>query len=325
MQYVVSVPPGGSAIAPSGVNIYVQPDWWIDQPDTVYPVPLTSQAIEAAIAGVISFQQTLLASEPPSSSTAVVNIPTNCEALIILASTATGTVPQVQGVTTSIFYPVLNANPGQDSTIFFVAIGSPVDTQVVVTWGGSLTGNWYVISDNGPRFLATVDSSEGYVGFSPNNIGKLVAGLDNSSGLGHPIMRALLTATTGTLFNTPVAPNASKSGDHPVPDIALAYIGQSAVSGATTLLGAPGSGMRYRVYSVACNEAPTASGSSANAAAVVTCGAQLLCPYQYPGMTFSEVFDLPGIPMPLNTAIVLTQFGTTPIGGCTVSYTTEPL
>jgi len=96
--------------------------------------PLTAAAIAAAIAGTITFPQTLLASVPGGTLTATVTLPPNCETLIIITNQAAEQPITVRGVTSTFYYQCSNVGNGSNT---FVAMVSPaIDFQVAVTITG---------------------------------------------------------------------------------------------------------------------------------------------------------------------------------------------
>lgn len=60
VTYTMSLPPSGPATAPTGQPVYLQVDWWIGSgtPPGSYPGALVSQAVEAAISGIVAVDVT---------------------------------------------------------------------------------------------------------------------------------------------------------------------------------------------------------------------------------------------------------------------------
>jgi hypothetical protein len=154
-----TVPPGGSAVAATGSTTYVQCTYYTaggGPPDGVYPLSLTSQAIQAAIAGVIDTQsvQTLANTVAGLTAAATVTLPTGTSTLIILANTAglaaTYGLIMAQGVTTGLFYPVYPSIEQADTA--YVGVTGAIDTQITITFSGEIpTTTWYIIADTFSR------------------------------------------------------------------------------------------------------------------------------------------------------------------------------
>lgn len=139
IQVVMSVPPGGSSVAPG--DAYVQADWYLSgsaPPDGTYPVSLTAQAL------LSQAQDTLLASVPPATLVQSVTLPANSQTIEVLFPSGTAsTTATVVGNTTSVTYGGL-AEFGQGARFRFrVSYAADPAVTVTVTNPGS---TWFVVA-----------------------------------------------------------------------------------------------------------------------------------------------------------------------------------
>jgi len=119
------------------------------------------------------------------------------------------------------------------------------------------------------------------------------------------------------------APNTA-TGDHPPNELSYATLGQ--VTTTTSLVSAPGSGKRLRIFSVTITGSPGAGSTSAALIQDSTSSSQF-APYCYAGQGFTVPYPKTGIPMVANHGLQVGIVGVVPGGGggygATVVYTIE--
>lgn len=131
----------------------------------------------------------------------------------------------------------------------------------------------------------------------------------------------LAANTIGQLYVMDAAPNTA-TGDHPPNELSYATLGQ--VTTQTSLVGAPGSGKRLRIFSVTITGSPNAGTTSAAVVQDSTSGSEFT-PYCYAGQGFTVPYPKTGVAMVANRALQIGIVGTVSAGGygATVVYTTE--
>ena len=233
--------------------------------------------------GVVSAQK-LLAAATGGGSPITVGIPPNTETLIVII-TALGGRPtvKVSGVSTGHTYPGVpfpsQFGQSQDYCWMF-DVSSAVDTQVSITGVGAPLVPYAVYADSGVHIMADMSK---------------------------------LSSSNGMQYVIPTVPNTA-AGDHPPNELSVAHVELAA---AGNILGAPGAGIRYRIFSVQM------STLSALSAIVWTGGgAPVVAVCAGPGNSITSI-PAQGVPWSVNTAVV---YG--PVSGAgtmliTVLYTTE--
>jgi hypothetical protein len=111
----MSVPPGGNPVPVPNLNTYLQADWFTAgnaPPSGTYPVALVSQAITAAIGGIV------IVSQVPPASLSILNA--------VVPQSATVQIAGVTGKTISLFY--ITVCPGS-------AAGNPCGIDMYSTSG----------------------------------------------------------------------------------------------------------------------------------------------------------------------------------------------
>jgi hypothetical protein len=156
---------------------------------------------------------------------------------------------------------------------------------------------------------------------------------EGGTGSGTPSKAALMGVTDGTdlrgslgnqqgqSYVMDAAPNTA-TGDHPPNELSYTTLGQ--VTTVTSLVGAPGSGKRLRIFSVTITGSANAGATSAAVVQDITSGI-LLTPYCYEGQGFTVPYPKTGIPMVANHGLQVNILGSVAAGGygATVVYTTE--
>jgi hypothetical protein len=198
----MSIPPGGSATAPAGALTSIQVDWYVlgDGPPTgTWPLALTSQAVQAAIAGTVTFGETLLATETAATISVTVTPLPGTVALRILCSGSVGHSPAISGVTTGVTYgPV----PTWNGEIFTCEIDSAADNQIYINWSTAPGATWYVVGITAP--VVTTPFPPSLSGGTAPTFFDVVGGV-NGAGQSAP----LLVTNNGNLV--PLVPTATAS------------------------------------------------------------------------------------------------------------------
>ena len=157
---------------------------------------------------------------------------------------------------------------------------------------------------------------------------------EGGTGSGSPSKAALMGVTDGTnlrgslgnqqgqSYVMDAAPNTA-TGDHPPNELSYATLGQ--VTTTTSLVGAPGSGKRLRIFSVTITGSPNAGATTASLVQDITTTSNEFTPYCYAGQGFTVPYPKTGIPMVANHGLQIGILGSVSAGGygATVVYTTE--
>jgi hypothetical protein len=216
LNITMSVPTGGSATAATGSLTYIQIDWYVlgnGPPLGTYPISLTSQAVQAAIAGTVTFPQTLLATILAGGTTATVTLPTNCESITILQETSG--VPyaiSVQGTTSGFIYPGVPVTPyvvaGQQM-YWRYPVSSAIDPQITVTLAAAAPGSTYIVSDSSVLVTSPMPESEAVqvAGVTAGNVGIQIMGTDGTRA------RAASMDANGRLALPPVISSAQSNAN----------------------------------------------------------------------------------------------------------------
>ena len=234
--------------------------------------------------GVVS-AQVLLGTIPAGNFSDTIGLPPNIESLVVV-SKGFGNVIEVfvTGVTSGINYPGTALQPGPQTVgqrAFVFDVSSAVDDQVVVHFTVAAGFDAYIYADYGVHISADLSK---------------------------------LANQQGSAYVIPTVPNVI-TGDHPPNE--LDFVSQAfAASG--SLLGAPGSGRRWRVFSV---QMAVWSGTpvglvydSVSSDALMTIG---------PGQACGLPFPLTGVPLANDAALDYSlSSGTGTVGVCAV-YTLE--
>lgn len=277
-------------------------------------------------AGVAS-PQILLAQAAANQASVSVPLPPNIETIIIASADAQSiSVSSVVGNTTATNYPVTPYGPyaqGSASPMWVCSVLDPMDSAVTVTCNPAPTQAWDVIGDMFVRQIADMSifpATSVVLGTTPSNV--LMQGVTDGNKA-----RTLRANQQGIIYNIPSAPDTA-TGDHPPNDTLSSY---AFVSSNTVILGAPGSGKRYRVFSLSL-------------ATGVASGADLLAFWYDPGTglvllfidcnpngttgwdNISQTFPPSGYVMGNNSALSITYSGGSGQGVFgTVTYTLETI
>lgn len=171
VPYVMSLPPGVSAAAPSGVPTCLQPDWYVaggGRPDGTYPYSLVSQAVAAAISGSVTAE---LPDQALGNSPATINganaftftIPAGAVFNSVIVGwdfTAGGVKAKFVGHTSGIpWIPnlAMGLGSGPASGFYVASFSSVTDpggldltTTLFPAWTGSIAGTVYAIGSSVP-------------------------------------------------------------------------------------------------------------------------------------------------------------------------------
>lgn len=203
-----------------------------------------------------------------------VTLPANTETLVILVPQAgyDATI-EVLGMTTGHEYPSTVLPVSAIEVAFFTGMANvapPADASVTVTLGSAPTVTWYIVADAGVRLVTelTVQSAMQASGASVPPDGIAVLGSDGTDA------RFLRTSQQGILYGVWSAPDTA-TGDHPPNELQIAQVVPSG-TGITTLVAAPGTGKRLRVFYLKANIFSTSGGDAqlADTSGVTYCYAQ---------------------------------------------------
>lgn len=190
--------------------------------------------------------QVLLKTVPGGTAATTVTPTPNMETLVVVGKmTAVLATPNVTGVSTGTRYPYVRTNVGSlpaEWVTLYAEVSTVLDPEVHIEWGTAPTTEWYVYADAGihltidPALAGTI----GEVG-GPRPNGLVLVGGSGPFGA-EPIEIDSL----GQQYVIPTIPHKA-SGDHPFTE--LEHI-SALEEGTATILAAPGSGKRYRLFSV---------------------------------------------------------------------------
>jgi hypothetical protein len=218
------------------------------------------------------------------------------------------------------------ANPLPTSDVADVAPGAALPAKVLVIAGSDLTDARPIQTDSAGRIILgspsttlpvtqstspwlVQDAADVAPGAAVPAKALWVAGTDGTDA------RGLLTDTQGRLIVTPQAPSTA-AGQHPVVERTWWSVN---ISSSGNLLGAPGAGVRYRIYWA---KLTLVSGSGTAYIAGQIYGT--LCYVSSSPLVAVDYADLKeaGVPWGLNTPVAVNISGTTNVEAC-VLYTTE--
>lgn len=266
--------------------------------------------------GVVSAQK-LVGTATAGSASLTVGVPPNSETLLVIADPGvTGQNPSVQGVSSGAMYPASHIGPTAEAgtmSVWAVAISPPVDDQVTVSWGNTPNGAWYAIVDQGIRQTtdAVLTRIATDVGGAPPTMGLALVVTDGAESY------VLAGSPDGAVNVIPQVPVPVSTG-HPSNEVTVASTGLA--SSSTTLLGPPGAGKRYRIFSVAIAMAgDVGSGGWSNIADSATAYAPLVSA----GQAYALTFPGQGVPTGVNEEVAFNLGGTSPSGAAWLLYTTE--
>jgi hypothetical protein len=229
----MSIPPGGSATTPAGATTYVQADWYAagsSPPDGTYPITLFAQAIQAALIGVVTFPQTLLATVSGLINSVTVTLPINCTGLLVVFTggnspvyvTAYGVTSAADYLTTPPFY---DPTTGNLFSTWAVEVSEAIDTQITITASLAPGGTWYVLSDSAVRLVHPIDPALGENNQPLPRMSKLVAGSDGT------YIRTIQTDSSGRIVLAPAAVPAIISSAQSNANVTTANPGTAAAFG----------------------------------------------------------------------------------------------
>lgn len=230
--------------------------------------------------------QLLLAAVPAGRSSVTVGVPTNAETLVV----ATTGIPaddliNVVGVTTGISYPGVSLPPQPrivSTPTWMYDVSAATDSEVSVSFTSAPTATWYVYADAGTHL--TVDAS-------------------------------LVKNSVGAAYVVPSIPSP-QAGDHPPNEMQCTFD-----FGTTTqvFMGAPGAGLRYRLFTIELTGDNTAGSWEMVASGSVD------GPYIHVAGVNATVIPLhpQGYPMPADTGLTVVQDAAGGTWRGTVWHTTE--
>lgn len=130
-----------------------------------------------------------------------VTLPANSESLLIFVQETElpASPPLVQGVTSSLYYPVTfldYVNVTSQTSVWAVMVSSAIDTVVRVAPNGSAGAGFYVVADSGVRLIGDLVTAAASAapGSALPNLAQLMGGSDGTD------LRALRTDSSGQLL-----------------------------------------------------------------------------------------------------------------------------
>lgn len=255
----------------------------------------------------VTASQRIVAQEPSSVSSVTVNVPPNTQSLWIIgvAPGSAGTV-EVIGNTSLVNYPVsmLIGQIGAGNTaIFGCSLVAAVDTSFTVIASTVSGKEWYVVADFATRIVEdlTLAAAVSAGGLAVSQ--GIQTGYSDSSNGFHLQYGGASTGPWGVSV-----PPGLTSKDHPPAELAIVFFNGSFTPSGATVISAPGSGKRIRIfYAKISVYANVANGAAMNATSggvtgqLITCGTGTLGP--------TDIFTAPlsGVPLDANTGITLSN------------------
>ena len=191
--------------------------------------------------------QVLLASIPAATLSETIGVPPNIETLVALIPSGVGGVQaRFVGATSGLDYPnvwVVQSPTTSGYTTIFCDVTSVIDEQIDIILNSGPTAEWYVYGDSGTHVVvdALLANALSVGGVSSPGWYLSTAGLDSGKRT-----RPFLTDFNGQQYVIPTVP-PTDTGDHPATE--LTYYG-ALFSASGNVLAAPGSGKRYRLFSL---------------------------------------------------------------------------
>ena len=247
-----------------------------------------------------TFPQTLLATFPVGSGGGIVTLPTNCETLIIVGTYSAFTDVTATGQTSGIIYHSVaipsTASVGTTWT-WLIDVSESLDTQIhiVIPVPANMTGPTYAIADSGVHITvdALLAEALAVIGQPLQTYGIQIAGSDGTDA------RVIRTDAQGITYAIPSAPDTA-TGDHPPNELLAASINSG-----STLLAAPGGGLRYRIFAVIiATTNVNGIGSFAYVAATKT-GATVYLGFAAASPPSASPIPLSGLALDANTAVTV--------------------
>lgn len=197
--------------------------------------------------GVVNAQK-LLAVGSVGEQELEITLPANAKTLIIVAPII-GQSPgaKVTGMTTGAIYPVstlLAGGAGDEWQFHYATISGALDAKVKARLSETPTAKWYIYTDTAQHveLNPVLEGVAGEAENPPPAKALLIAGKDPN------YLWPLRVNAQGIPYAIPSAPNTA-SGDHPPNELQVKS--GAKVASPTTILAAPGEGMRYRLFWVA--------------------------------------------------------------------------
>jgi len=248
--------------------------------------------------GVVSPQK-LIGTFTALQTSGTVNLPPNCESIVVVGlGIGWLNFSSCIGTTTGVTYPAswMNGDSLAISTFVVVSVSPALDPAVTITLTAAPAGGWKVVADAAIRQVIDLATSLAIgTELVAAPLGRVIVAGTTAAG----IVRAIRMSLTSEQYVIATAPGTG-TGDHPPTELLAASINSG-----STLLAAPGGGLRYRIFAVIiATTNVNGIGSFAYVAATKT-GATVYLGFAAASPPSASPIPLSGLALDANTAVTV--------------------
>ena len=258
-------------------------------------------------AGTVTFPQTLVGTFTALQTSGTVNLPPNCESIVVVGlGIGWLNFSSCIGTTTGVTYPAswMNGDSLAISTFVVVSVSPALDPAVTITLTAAPAGGWKVVADAAIRQVIDLATSLAIgIELVAAPLGRVIVAGTTAAG----IVRAIRMSLTSEQYVIATAPGTG-TGDHPPTELQI--VSAQGVGAGGTILVAPGAGLRYRVFFIQMVQY-SGTGNGYVIAGTLVLGWN----GSTPGGAFVDLKPT-GIPCPANTALTWTI-----VGAGTITFT----
>jgi hypothetical protein len=258
-------------------------------------------------AGTVTFPQTLIGTFTALQTSGTVNLPPNCESIVVVGlGIGWLNFSSCIGTTTGVTYPAswMNGDSLAISTFVVVSVSPALDPAVTITLTAAPAGGWKVVADAAIRQVIDLATSLAIgIELVAAPLGRVIVAGTTAAG----IVRAIRMSLTSEQYVIATAPGTG-TGDHPPTELQI--VSAQGVGAGGTILVAPGAGLRYRVFFIQMVQY-SGTGNGYVIAGTLVLGWN----GSTPGGAFVDLKPT-GIPCPANTALTWTI-----VGAGTITFT----
>jgi hypothetical protein len=258
-------------------------------------------------AGTVTFPQTLIGTFTALQTSGTVNLPPNCESIVVVGlGIGWLNFSSCIGTTTGVTYPAswMNGDSLAISTFVVVSVSPALDPAVTITLTAAPAGGWKVVADAAIRQVIDLATSLAIgIELVAAPLGRVIVAGTTAAG----IVRAIRMSLTSEQYVIATAPGTG-TGDHPPTELQI--VSAHGVGAGGTILVAPGAGLRYRVFFIQMVQY-FGTGNGYVIAGTLVLGWN----GSTPGGAFVDLKPT-GIPCPANTALTWTI-----VGAGTITFT----